>query len=74
MGILTSPRRPPLEQTQNRPHRISLADGGNQLHFRGAGIGEADVHAAIDQGFQERFCTVHDVLSPQKDTDHLKPR
>src|SRR5262249_36607781 len=32
---------------------------GNEMHFRGAGVGEADVHAACDQCPHQTFRTVH---------------
>ncbi len=34
-----------FEQAQHRPHAGFLIQRGNEVHLRGTGIGEADLHA-----------------------------
>ena len=38
-----------LEQAQHRPQPLHGVEGRDHMHFGGAGIGETDVDAAIDQ-------------------------
>ena len=49
-----------LEQAQHATHAIDPVEGGNEVHFRGAGIGEADIDSARLQGPHQTFSAVHD--------------
>ena len=48
-----------LEQAEHAAHALDPVQGGDKMHLRGAGIGEADVNAARDQGPHQTFRTVH---------------
>jgi hypothetical protein len=48
-----------LEQREHAAHALDAIERGDEMHFRGAGIGEADIHAAIDQRAHQTFGTVH---------------
>ena len=52
-------RRYRFVQTQNATHAVDLVEGGHKMHFRRAGIGEADFHATGHQGPNEAFGSVH---------------
>jgi hypothetical protein len=48
-----------FEQAQHTAHAWHLVEGRNEVHFRGARIGEADVHAPGKQGAHQTFRPVH---------------
>ena len=48
-----------FEQPQHAAHALDAIERGDKMHLGGAGIGEADVHAARDQGPHQTFRTVH---------------
>ena len=48
-----------FEQPQDRAHPVLPVNRGNQLHFRRAGVGETDLHAAGMQGLDKGFRTIH---------------
>ena len=52
----------PLEQAQHAAHLGHVVEGGDEVHLRGAGVGEADVDPAGDEGADERVGAVHGVL------------
>ena len=48
-----------LEQAQDAAHVGVLVQGGDKVHFRGAGIGETDPYVAGKQGPHQCFRAVH---------------
>ena len=48
-----------LEQAEHAAHALDPVQRGDEMHLRGAWIGEADVDAARDQGPHQTFRTVH---------------
>ena len=48
-----------LEQAQHAAHARHLVQGGHEMHLRRAGIGEADVHSAREQGPHQTFSPIH---------------
>ena len=52
-------RHDALEQAEHAAHALDPVQRRDEMHFRGARIGEADVHAARDQGPHQTFRTVH---------------
>src|SRR5258708_37077894 len=52
-------RRHGLMQTQNATHAIDPVEGRHKMHFRGAGIGEADLNAAGQKAADEALGSVH---------------
>ena len=48
-----------FEQAKDCAHPVLTIDRCNQLHFRCAGIGKADLYAASVKGFDKGLCTVH---------------
>ena len=48
-----------LEQAEHAAHALDPVERGDEMHLRGAGIGEADIHAARDQRPHQTFRTVH---------------
>ena len=48
-----------FEQAEHRADAVDAVQRGHEVHFRRAGIGEADFHAAIDEGLHQAFRTVH---------------
>ena len=55
-----------LEQAEHAAHALDPVQCGDEMHLRGAGIGEADVDAARDQCPHQTFRTVHG-LAPVRD-------
>jgi hypothetical protein len=45
--------RDTFKQAKHRPQPLYAVEGCNQMHFRGAGIGETGIDAAIDQGLKQ---------------------
>jgi hypothetical protein len=54
-----SARHHALEQPEHAAHAFDPVKGGDEVHLRGAGIGEADINAARHQGPHQTFRTVH---------------
>lgn len=52
-----------LEQAQDRTHALDPVEGGDHVHFRGAGIGETDLHPLVDQGAHQAFRCEHRLSS-----------
>ena len=48
-----------FEQPEHAAHALDPIERGDKMHLGSAGIGEADVHAARDQGPHQTFRTVH---------------
>ena len=51
--------RDALEQAQHPAQARVGIERADQMHLGGAGIGETDLHAAVDQGLRERLRAVH---------------
>ena len=51
-----------LEQAEHAAHPLDPVQCGDEMHLRGAGIGEADIHAACDQRPHQTFRTVHGLV------------
>ena len=48
-----------LEQGEHAAHAVDAVERGDEMHLRGAGIGEADIDAAADQRPHQTFSAVH---------------
>ena len=48
-----------LEETKDRTHALDLVERGHEMHFRGARIGETDLHARVHQRPYQTFRAVH---------------
>ena len=48
-----------LEQREHAAHAVDAVERGDEMHLRGAGVGEADIHAAADQRPHQTFRAVH---------------
>ena len=48
-----------LEEAEDGTDGFGLADGGDELHLRCAGIGETGIDAHGFQGLQKGLCAVH---------------
>ena len=48
-----------FEEAQDGAHTIDLVQRGDEMHFRGAGIGEADLDIGGDQRAHEAFGAIH---------------
>src|SRR3984893_7871354 len=53
----------PFEKPEHAAHAIDPVEGGDEMHFRGAGVGEADIDAAADQSAHQAFRAVHEPSS-----------
>ena len=51
--------RDALEQRQDAAHLGDVVQRGDEVHLRGAGVGEADVDARADEGPDECLGAVH---------------
>ena len=51
--------RDTLEEAKHRAHALDLVEGRDEMHFRGAGIGEGDIDAAGQERAHQAFGTVH---------------
>ncbi len=49
----------PFEEPEDGPHLGNVVEGGHEVHLRGAGVGETDVHPAADEGPDECLGAVH---------------
>jgi hypothetical protein len=52
-----------FEQTENATHFCLPVECGDNMHFRGARISEADSNPSSDQRGNQTFCTVHLFIS-----------
>ena len=50
----------PLEQAEDAAHGRHVVERGDEVHLRGARIGEADVDAGVDQCREQRAGAVHE--------------
>ena len=50
-----------LEEAEHAAHGGHVVEGGDEVHLRGAGVGEADVDAGVDQGREQGAGAVHEV-------------
>ena len=66
------PRHHALEQAEHAAHALDAIQRCDEVHLRGAGIGEADVDPARDQGPHQTFRTVHPV-TPVRGSKHSWP-
>ena len=57
-----------FEQAQHAAHALDAIERADEMHLRGAGIGEADFDAALDQGANQTFRSVHRRLPDAKRT------
>src|SRR5260221_13523839 len=48
-----------FEQSQHAAYARDAVQRRDEMQFRSARIGEADIDAASQQGFDETFCAVH---------------
>ena len=48
-----------LEQREHAAHALDAVERRDEMHFRRAGIGEADIDAAADQRPHQTFSAVH---------------
>jgi hypothetical protein len=48
-----------FEQAEHAAHAFDPVKGSDKMHLGGAGVGEADVNAARNQGPQQTFRTIH---------------
>jgi hypothetical protein len=48
-----------LKQAQDTAHAGHLVQCGDEVHFRGARVGEADIHAPGNKRAHQAFRTVH---------------
>jgi len=48
-----------LEQREHAAHLGDLVERADEVHLRGAGVGEADGDPRVGEGLDERACTVH---------------
>ena len=48
-----------LEQGEHAAHRGHRVEGGDEVHLRGTGVGEADPHTVVDQGGDQCLGAVH---------------
>jgi len=53
------PRHHALEQRQHAAHPAGMVERRDEMHLRGARIGETDLDAAGGQGLDEAFRTIH---------------
>src|SRR6185503_12026685 len=51
-----------LEQAEHAAHALDAIERADEMHLRRAGIGEADLDAALHQGPNQTLRTVHTVL------------
>ena len=49
-------------QAQYGAHGVASAHLVDQLHLRGAGVGETGIQAGVCQGLEEGLCSIHGVL------------
>ena len=59
-----------LEQAQDAAHGGHVVEGGDEVHLRGAGVGEAHVDAGVDQRREEGTGTVHEVAPVPARAEH----
>ncbi len=52
-------RRHALEEAEHRPHGRHIVERGHEMHFGGAGIGEADVDTRADESREHGTGAVH---------------
>ena len=53
-----------FEQAEHAAHALDAIERADEMHLRRAGIGEADLDAALHQGPNQTLRTVHAVLRP----------
>jgi len=63
-----------LEQREHAAHLGDLVERADEVHLGGAGVGEADGDPRVDEGLDERACTVHRADSPADITSWLPLR
>ena len=54
-----------FEQAEHAAHALDPVERAHEVHLRGAGIGEADFDAALHQGPNQTFRSVHRRPRPQ---------
>ncbi|MNO01147.1 hypothetical protein D3C81_2212170 [compost metagenome] len=47
-----------FEQAQYAAHARDTVEGGNEVHFAGAGVGKTGVDTAVEQGLHQAFGAV----------------
>ena len=52
-----------LEQPKNCAHARFTVYRGNQLHFRCAGVGKADLHVGVGEGAYQCIGSIHALFS-----------
>ena len=48
-----------LEQAEHAAHALDAIQRADEVHLRGAGVGETDLDAALHQGADQTFSSVH---------------
>ena len=56
-----------LLQAEHAAHAGDAVERGDEVHLAGAGVGEADIHAAAEQRSHQAFGSVHTFLSSDAD-------